>query len=189
MKQTKRCKIVNLSSVVLQLDCCSQKFPVFHLKKGKRWNNVHHQGWRWSKEQCEIVYLINIKLLKQGTMWNPVFDKRQIVGLKILRNSQEKWTILASSLAVVQSAKINIWWAAATQNLDPKPEQACPKPGSYLNKHVQNLEPTWTSISEERREVKIQEYLDAASGSPDSRSTRTWIKMITKWICFPKNRV
>ena len=139
---------------------------------------MHHQGWRWSKEQCEIVYLINIKLLKQGTMWNPVFDKRQIVGLKILRNSQEKWTILASSLAVVQSAKINIWWAAATQNLDPKPEQACPKPGSYLNKHVQNLEPTWTSISEERREVKIQEYLDAASGSPDSRSTRTWRKMI-----------
>ena len=49
-----------------------------------------------------------------------------------------------------------------SQNLDPNLD---PKP-------------TWTSMSEERREVKIQEYLDAASGSPDSRSTRTWRKMI-----------
>ena len=32
---------------------------------------------------------------------------------------------------------------------------------------------TWTSMSDERREVKIQEYLEAASGKPESRSTRT----------------
>ena len=37
---------------------------------------------------------------------------------------------------------------------------------------------TWTSISEESSEVKIQEYRDAASGSPDNRSTKTWENMI-----------
>ena len=32
-------------------------------------------------------------------------------------------------------------------------------------------------MSDERREVKIQEYLEAASGNPESRSTKTFKEM------------